>query len=369
MKKTAQAYWQRLKEAYQKTHHAPIFTDYEKSVPYVKDFKAFIATLLERDEKNVFLISLYASLNQELRNEPLAIQSLEDFIKAHKTTLTPHQKARLYTNLAFYHEGDEKALEYLLKAEQCASPYLETYKGLGLYYFSKYQYTKKKAFLTKSLQAFEKAQGIKASYEMTLGKAVCLFELKRYKEAKEVFESLLLTHPKRMRLQLGLAYCEVYLERRDTALSYLKELCPGQDNNYFLSTDDIDNFEIYDAYYALEAYDLFVDEAKKVIMDYALLDGAYYYYALWHTGRHDLFKERLEHEINRLLTWLDETKVDEDFENEKEREETIKSYQKEIEALTKMAQKITTENHKPRIKLTLYPEYGCYLIDCIRHNF
>lgn len=31
--------------------------------------------------------------------------------------------------------------------------------------------------------------------------------------------------------------------------------------------------------------------------------------------------------------------------------------------------KIEYENYKPMEKLELYPEYGCYLVDCIRHNF
>ena len=62
-------------------------------------------------------------------------------------------------------------------------------------------------------------------------------------------------------------------------------------------------------------------------------------------------------------------KIDDDFSNEEEREEYIKSYEEDLEKLITMSNKIQNGNYKPKIELKLYPEYECFLIDCIRHNF
>jgi len=58
-----------------------------------------------------------------------------------------------------------------------------------------------------------------------------------------------------------------------------------------------------------------------------------------------------------------------DFSDEEEREEYIKSYEEDLEKLITMSNKIQNGNYKPKIELKLYPEYECFLIDCIRHNF
>lgn len=369
MKTKIKAHWEALKERYQNTYHSPIFTNYELSVPFVKDLKTFVLALLKDTPDNVCAISILASLNQELRRETHAIKVLEDFIKTYEQSLSASQKARLYTNLAFYYEGDEKELEHLLKAEKLASPFTQTYKGLALTYFSKYTFDKNTKNLEKSLLAFEKALKLNDGYEMHFGYAVCLFELEQYEEAKALFEALLLNYPKRMRLLLSLAYCEIYLNNKEKALHYLAQVKEGQDENYPLNTDDIGDYQIYDAYYALEVYESFLKEYETVIADNFFPEIAYYYYALWITGKYQKFDEEIEKQKQKILSWIEETKTDEDFTDEKDRQDYIKTYKEDLENLIELENKIKNLGYKPIAKLELYPEYGCYLIDCIRHNF
>ena len=70
-----------------------------------------------------------------------------------------------------------------------------------------------------------------------------------------------------------------------------------------------------------------------------------------------------------MLETIEEAKIDDDFSDEEERQDYIRSYEEDLEKLITMSNKIQNENYKPIIKLELYPEYGCFLVDCIRHNF
>lgn len=369
MNTTIKNYWYTLKKEYEEKYKEKIFTDYETSKPFVEKIQIYLMELLKKYSSNVDIVCALATTFQELRNEQKGIQLLEDFIKAYENELTSEEKARIYTNLAFYNEGCKKELEYLQKAEKLNSPFFETYKGLGLTYFSKYSFDKNTENLEKSLLAFEKALKLDNIYEMMFGYAVCLFELKEYQKAKLIFEDLLIKYPNRMRLMLSISYCEVYLGNKEKALTYLKQVTDGQDENYNLSTDDISDYQIYDTYYMLEDYESFLKEYDTVIADNFSPEIAYYYYALWITKRYQKLDEEIEKQKNKILFWIEETKVDEDFEDEEERIGYIKSYQEDLDKLTYMERKIKNENYKPIGELELYPEFGCYLVDCIRHSF
>lgn len=366
-------YWNNLISAYAEKYNEPIFKNYETSKIFVEKFEEYLNELLEKHPNNVDIVCALATTLQELRFEDKAIKLLEDFIKNHESELNHKDNARLYTNLAFYNAGDSEELKFLLEAQEYNSPYVQTYEGLALNYFSKYQHGDKTTIdLEKSFDAFKKALELNNTFELTFGYGVCLFGLQQYEKAKAIFETLLEKYPNRMRLVLCIAYCEVYLGNKDKALCYLKQIKSGQDEQYAkhnLSIDDIGVFEILDAYYVLEEYNLFLEESEKVIAQYYFDDGDYYYYSLWITKQHDVFHQKIETQKQTILSWIEETKVDEDFQNEEERQEYIESYKEDLEKLILMENRIKNENYKPIVKLELYPQYGCYLVDCIRHNF
>ena len=67
-----------------------------------------------------------------------------------------------------------------------------------------------------------------------------------------------MVYPDRMWLKLCIAYCDVALSNKTTAISYLENIKIGSDDNYDLNTDDIMEYQVFDAYYALEEYDRFL---------------------------------------------------------------------------------------------------------------
>lgn len=365
MKIVIKEYWNKLKDEYKEN----IFKYYEQTVTVLKKFKKFLNELHSKYPTDVDIICILASVELELRHEETAIKLLEDFILKYNDAITDVDKARIYTNLGFYYEADKKQDEYLLKAEKLNSPFVETYKGLALTYFSNYECNKTTEDLYKSLIYFEKALKTTNDYEIYFGYAVCLFEMKQYQKAKIIFEKLLFEYPNRMRLLLCISYCEAYLGNKEKAIHYLKQVKVGQDKSYYLNTDVISDYQVFEVYYVLEEYNLFLEECEKVISQYYFADWDYYFYTLWNKNENEKFNKYIDKYKNEIIESIEEAKIDNDFSSEEEKEDFIKSYEGDLEKLMTMSNKIQNENYKPKINLRLYPEFECFLIDCIRHNF
>ena len=294
---------------------------------------------------------------------------LEEFLAKYSDELNDVEKAKVYTNLAFYYndEGNIKEYEYLSATVKLNSPYIETYRGLALYHFSAYREKGSVEELKESLHAFEKGRTVSDGYEMNFGYAVCLFELKQYEKAKVIFEELLKSYPNRMRLLVCIAYCDVYLGNKKQALDRLKQIKLGGDVAYHLSNDEVFEFDIIDAYYILDEYGLFLDECEKAKEHCDLSDGPYYF-GLWIMNQHDMFHREVDKQRTERLACIGNAKMDEDFDSEEEKQDYIKSWEDDLENLNLLEHKIKDENYKPMVKLKLWPIYGCYLIDCLIHN-
>ena len=370
MKLAIKEYWENLKAEYGATYNASIFSDYDILKQCTERFRTYLRVLMHEHPHDVDVVCVLATVEQVLRHEENSIQLLEEFLRKYTEELSDTEKARVYTNLAFYHKGEIEEYNYLVKTEKLYSPYIETYRGLALYHFSSYENSGSVKALTKSLHTFEKGLTVAKDYEMNFGRAVCLFELKEYDKAKTNFEELLKDYPNRMRLLLSIAYCDVYLGYKDQAMNRLKQIKLGQDEQYkdkYYDSDIIHDFQVYEAYYVLGEYTLFLEKCEKAKVD-CIVSGPPYYFALWLNNQHDYFKKEIAEKREELILSLEETKVDEDFSSEEEKQNCIKSWEEDIKDLDILVYKIKNENFIPIIELQLWPEYGCYLIDCLTHN-
>ena len=370
MKLAIREYWQNLKTEYKTNDKVSIFSDYNVLKEYVERFKTYLNGLLHEHPHDLNIVCALATVEQVLRHEENSIQLLEEFLRKYIEELSDTDKARVYTNLAFYYndEGNIKEYDYLSAAIKLKSPYIETYRGLALYHFSAYREKGSVEELKESLRAFEKGLTVANDYEMNFGRAVCLFELKEYEKAKTTFEELLKDYPNRMRLLLCIAYCDVHLGNKKQALDRLKQIKLGGDVAYHLSNDEVFEFDIIDAYYILDEYSLFLDECEKAKEHCDLSDGPYYF-GLWIMNQHDIFHRELDKQRTEILACIENAKMDEDFDSEEEKQDYIKSWEDDLENLNLLEHKIKEENYKPMIELKLWPIYGCYLIDCLSHKF
>lgn len=368
MKLAIKEYWENLKTEYEATYNASIFSNYDILQQYAESFRMYLISLMCEYPNNVDVACALATVEQVLRREENSIQLLEEFLRKYTEELSDTEKARVYTNLAFYHNGEIEEYNYLVKAEKLNSPYIETYRGLALYHFSSYENSGSVETLTKSLHTIEKGLTVANDYEMNFDRAVCLFDLKEYDKAKTNFEELLKDYPNRMRLLLCIAYCDVYLGNKKQALNRLKQIKIGVDSAYHLDNDDISEFDIIDAYYILDEYGLFLEECEKAKEHCDLSDGPYYF-GLWIMNQHNRFYHEVNKQRTEILACIEDAKMDEDFDSEEEKQDYIKSWEDDLKNLNLLEHKIKDENYKPVVELKLWPIYGCYLIDCLTHNF
>ena len=248
-------------------------------------------TLLNECPNSIDSACELAYAESQARREKNSQLILEKFLEKYSDELNDVEKAKVYTNLAFYYndEGNIKEYEYLSAAVKLNSPYIETYRGLALYHFSSYADKGSVEELERSLLTYEKGRSISYNYEMNFGRAVCLFELKEYEKAKTIFLQLLENYPNRMRLFLCIAYCDVYLGNKIQSLDYLKKIKIGGDPTY-QRDDEIWEFDIFNAYYVLDEYKLFLEECEKAKSTCDLNYGPYYF-GLWTMNQHHLLRK------------------------------------------------------------------------------
>ena len=364
------SHWNKLKTEYENRYNKPFLKDFETSKEYLERMKSYLLEKQEESSSDVDVVCTLASVCVELRDEEFDyIKFLKKFLNEFENSLNDNDKARIYTNLAFWDDFSRDSLKYFNLAKDLGSPFVETYTGLGLYYFSEYEYSKDEKNLSISHNYFKTAREMEESYVTSFNFAVSLFELKEYEKAKEIFLNLLEVYPDRMRLLLCLAYCEVYLENKDEAMSYVEKVKPGQDYNYNLNTDDISEDQIIDVYYALEEYDMFLNLCGDCVEYYYTAEWEEYFYVLWLKNQKERFFSLEEKNRKYFEEAINEAIADEDYDSEKEKQETIASWEEDKRKFEEMIFRIKSGVLRPEIKLKLYPEYSCFMVDCVRHKF
>ena len=364
------AYWYNLKTEYENRYGEAILRDFDKSKEYLDKMQSYLLAKQEEFPSNVDIICTLASVKLELRyGDEAYIELLENFLRDFDNTLDSKDKARIYTNIAFVEDYSQKALEYLNKAKDLKSPFAETYKALGLYNFSEYEYSGDENCLKLSRDFFEMAKVVSETYESVLDYAVSLYELKQYEKAKEIFLELYEIYPDRMWLKLCLAYCEISLGNNDEAMRYLEQIVLDIEDEYNLNTDELSDFQIFDAYYVLEEYDKFLEYCDEdVDENYYVIDCDYLFYTLWIKGKLERFKKLEENNRAYLEQALKESFEDE-YDSEEEKKETIESWEEDLKKFNEMIRLIKAGAPRPEVKLKLYPEYSCFMVDCVRHRF
>lgn len=364
------SHWYELKTEYENRYNKSFLTDFESSKEYLEKMKSYLLEKQEEYSSNVDVVCTLASVELELRDENFDyVEFLNKFLNEFENSLGNTDKARIYTNLAFWEDFSKDSLMYFNLAKDLNSPFVETYIGLGLYYFSEFEYSKDEKNLLISHDYFKTAREMNESYVTSLNYAVSLFELKQYEKAKVIFLSLLEVYPNRMRLLLCLAYCEVYLGNKDEAMSYVEKVKPGQDLKYNLNTDDISEDQIIDVYYALEEYDIFLNLCGDCVEYYYIAEWEEYFYVLWLKNQKERFFSLEEKNIKYFEEAINEAIADEDYDSEKEKQETIAGWEEDKRKFEEMIFRIKSGASRPEIKLKLYPEYSCFMVDCVRHKF
>lgn len=152
-------------------------------------------------------------------------------------------------------------------------------------------------------------------------------------------------------------------------MSYVEKVKPGQDLKYNLNTDDISEDQIIDVYYVLKEYDMFLNLCGDCVEYYYTIEWEEYFYVLWLKNQKEKFFSLEEKNRKYFEEAIEEAISDEDYDSEKEKQETIASWEEDKRNFETMIFSIKTGASRPEIKLKLYPEYSCFMVDCVRHKF
>lgn len=368
-------YYRKLKNDFNREHTSLYFMeDYDESVPYLEKMEEYLSKRNKENPSNIDVVTTLSVLRMELRySEKEYVDILKNFLETNNDILSSVEKARILTNLGFYYEDREEVFEYLLEAEKEGSPYVETYRGLGIEYFNLYLYAnrydvnKQKDYLEKSLDYFRKARGYSNEFIIEYSYAAVLFESGKCEEAREIFENLLKDFPNRSGVLLALAYCNIYLEDMEKARSYLEKVSLEVDD-YQLNIDEIEEGQVWDAYYLLGDYDKFLSRVGATVNPYFILEFEHYFYVLWHKVKKEEFNKSVDEYRKSVEKIIKEIRLD-NSSTEEEKNEYIESKEEDLNKFNKLIDKIISQGYKPIPKLSLAPVFGCYLVDCIRHKF
>ena len=136
-----------------------------------------------------------------------------------------------------------------------------------------------------------------------------------------------------------------------------------------MNTDDISEDQIIDVYYALKDYDMFLNLCGDCVEYYYIAEWEEYFYVLWLKNQKERFLMLEEKNRKYFEEAISEAISDEDYESEKEKQETIASWEEDKRNFEEMIFRIKSGASRPEINLKLYPEYSCFMVDCVRHKF
>ncbi len=197
--------------------------------------------------------------------------------------------------------------------------------------------------------------------------AAALFITGQYQKAKTIFEAIVGRYPDCEEAEYGIICCDAKSGNKNTCLKKLNAL-----KNKLLKKEltEIDEYRIAIVYYELEEYEGFSQVFDNKADKWWLRDMWEYFYVLHAQGRNVDFDNLVNAELTKIqedLYAYQTDEINEDYTKE-EQKEYIEQAKKEINELKKMTSKIRNTGYRPEVELKIYPRYGCYLIDCIRHQ-
>ncbi|MDR1564508.1 MAG: hypothetical protein LBS74_06090 [Oscillospiraceae bacterium] len=336
---------------------------YEDEVPIWEEYKEYLESELLQNPVNVGVACQLAAVYNELRYSFKAcIEVLCKLQKAAGDALSPAEKSRVLTNLAFYYEEigeDAKCISCLREAAALKPRQPNAYDALARFLIEEGEFS---GAVDCCRQAVSLSKELKYHYNY----AVALYRSGHIQEAKELFEVLALEHKQERRVLFGLAVCCYYSGEKERAYAIADELAKEETDDY------IAEFEIAQLYF------LCGDYAKHNAMHdntpYPYYETAswlsHYFYCLFVLGKTDELKAKL----NNILQKKDEMIADREAA-ELDTDETpegkaveLQQLREEKNEIEEAYNKIINLNEKPEINIKLWFMYGCYLIDCVRHS-
>ena len=308
------------------------------------------------------------------------IEILETFLKKNFDILTEDEKFRIYFDLAYLCEDmgcmEEEAIDYLEKAIKINSNNADIYYRLAAICFHAKIYQ-------KSLENIEIACKMSDEAKYSYGYALIFIQNKEYKKAEKILDNLLMEDSNNIKYHFYRVLCKIYLGNKDTEnieklLEKIKEFEMLEKTDYekylnWLTYEGFHTFDedvIKDLYYLCGNYEKYCKYADNSNFYLEANSIAPYLYSLKQLRKFEKINKIVKKAEKEILQNIEDIKNDEECQKnmtEEEILEIIKSEKKRLANINLVSEKILNTDFKPKMKITMFFKYECWMADCPQH--
>ena len=308
------------------------------------------------------------------------IEILEMFLEKNFNSLTNSEKFRIYIDLGYLCEYmgsmEEKAISYLEKAIKVNSENSDIYYRLSVIYSLN-------KMNQEALKNIEIACKISNEEKYNYGYALILIQNKEYKKAEKILDNLLMEDSNNIKYHFYRVLCKIYLGNKDTEnieklLEKIKEFEMLEKTDYekylnWLTYEGFHTFDedvIKDLFYLCDNYEKYCKYAENVNFNLEANYMAPYLYSLKQLNKFEKIDKILKEAEKEIFHNIEEMKTDEEYQKdttEEELLEMIEDEKKRLANINLVSEKILNTDFKPKMKITMFFKYECWMADCPQH--
>ena len=351
-------------------------TEYENAL---EKYRKYLLKEIEKNSRDVSAVCQLAGVCYLIRKYD-EIEILEMFLEKNFNILTDSEKFRIYIDLGYLCEYmgsmEEKAISYLEKAIKVNSENADTYYRLSVIYSLN-------KMNQKALESIKIACKISNEEKYNYGYALILIQNKKYEKAIKILNILLEKDSKNIKYHFYRVLCEIYLGNKNIEnikrlLEKIKEFEILEEKNYqkyikwvtYKGFDIIGVEEIGDLYYLCGNYEKYCKYADNSNFYLEANSIAPYLYSLKQLRKFEKINKIVKKAEKEILQNIEDIKNDEECQKnmtEEEILEIIKSEKKRLANINLVSEKILNTDFKPKMKITMFFKYECWMADCPQH--
>ena len=351
-------------------------TEYENAL---EKYRKYLLKEIEKNSRDVSAVCQLAGVCYLIRKYD-KIEILEMFLKKNFNSLTDSEKFRIYIDLGYLCEYmgsmEEKAISYLEKAIKVNSENADTYYRLSVIYSLN-------KMNQKALESIKIACKISNEEKYNYGYALILIQNKKYEKAIKILNILLEKDSKNIKYHFYRVLCEIYLGNKNIEnikrlLEKIKEFEILEEKNYqkyikwvtYKGFDIIGVEEIGDLFYLCDDYEKYCKYADNSNFYLEANSIAPYLYSLKQLRKFEKINKIVKKAEKEILQNIEDIKNDEECQKnmtEEEILEIIKSEKKRLANINLVSEKILNTDFKPKMKITMFFKYECWMADCPQH--
>lgn len=351
-------------------------TEYENAL---EKYRKYLLKEIEKNSRDVSAVCQLAGVCYLIRKYD-EIEILEMFLEKNFNILTDSEKFRIYIDLGYLCEYmgsmEEKAISYLEKAIKVNSENSDIYYRLSVIYSLN-------KMNQKALKNIEIACKISNEEKYNYGYALILIQNKKYEKAIKILNILLENDSKNIKYHFYRVLCEIYLGNKNIEdikilLQKIKgfEMLEKKDYQKYIKWLTYKGFNIIDVeeignlFYLCDDYEKYCKYADNSNFYLEANSIAPYLYSLKQLRKFEKINKIVKKAEKEILQNIGEIKTNEEYQKDTMKEEFLEMIgdeKKRLKNINLVSEKILNTDFKPKMEITMFFKYECWMADCPQH--